>query len=319
MRKLSLAMLVLLQAATIAASQDYPSPPIKVIVPAAAGGSIDIVARSVGQLLSEQLGQPLVIENRGGASGIVGTDILAKAPPDGYTIGLIPDPVFTIYPHVYAKLTFTVTDFAPIAEVASTSLAIFAHPSVPAVTLQELVALAKSAPDTLSFGTPGTGTPMHLAGELLQQMAGIKMVHVPYKGGAPAMNDAIAGQIPLLIAGLAPALPFVQSGSLKLIAITDARRSALAPDLPTISESGLPGFQVTTWFGFFAPAGTPVTIVNQLNQEILKALKSPDLNSRLFKMGSEISGGTPAMLSARISSDLQTWMPVIRQIGLRLD
>jgi tripartite-type tricarboxylate transporter receptor subunit TctC len=318
MNKFVLAVAALTLMASGACAQSYPSRPIKLVVPAAAGGAIDILARTMAQPLTEQLGQSVVVENRGGASGIIGTDVVAKATPDGYTIGLIPDPAFTIYPHVYDKLPFTIDEFAPISEGATTALALFAHPSVPANTLQELIALAKSKPGSLSFGTPGAGTPMHLVGELLQQTAEIKMVHVPYRGGAPAMNDTVAGQIPLLIAGLAPALPLVQSGRLKAIAITDAKRSALAPDVPTFIESGLEGFQVTTWFGFFAPAGTPRPIIEQLNGEILKSFKSSELVSRLLKGGLEVSGGTPDALAARTRRDSQTWLGVVRKINLRL-
>jgi tripartite-type tricarboxylate transporter receptor subunit TctC len=311
--------LALTLAAPTVGAQSYPSRPIKIIVSAAAGGTLDILARSVAQKLGEQLSQSVIVENRGGASGIVGTEMVAKAEADGYTIGLIPDPAFTIYPHVYEKLPFTVDDFEPITEGATTALGIFAHSSIQVSTLHELIALAKLKPDSLSFGTPGTGTPMHLAGELLKQVAGFNMVHVPYKGGAPAMNDAVAGQIPVLIAGLGPVLPFVQSGHLKALAITDSKRSALAPDVPTVAESGLPGFQVTTWSGFFTSAGTPLRIIGRLNREILIALRSPDLPAKMLKAGLEVSGSTPEELAARTRADSQHWLPVVRTIGLRLE
>src|SRR6185436_5390253 len=199
-----IAILVLAAANFAAHAQTYPSRAIRMIVPAAAGGSIDVLARGAAQQLAELLGQPIVVDNRAGASAIIGSGAVADAAPDGYTIGLLPDPVFTIYPHVYKKLPFSAESFAPISMGATTAMALFVHPSVPANTLQELVALAKAKPDALSFGTPGTGSPMHLAGELIAQMAGIRLLHVPYKGGAPATTDAIAGQIPMLIAGLAP-------------------------------------------------------------------------------------------------------------------
>jgi tripartite-type tricarboxylate transporter receptor subunit TctC len=319
MRRILLSIGFLALAASTVGAQTYPSRPIRLVVPAAAGGSIDILARNTAQALTEQLGQSIIVENRVGASGIVGTDALAKAAPDGYTLGLIPDPTFTIYPHLYEKLPFSIDDFTPISVGATTALAVFAHRSVPANTLQELIALAKANPSSLSFGTPGIGTPMHLVGELVEQAADIKMVHVPYKGGAPAMNDAVAGHIPLLIAGLAPVLPFMRSGDLKALAITDAQRSAMAPDVPTLKEAGLPGVEVTTWFGFFGPAGLPVDIVDRLNREILNALNFPNLRSKLLQSGLEAVPGTPDEVMQRIRDGSRIWPPVIRKAGLRLE
>ncbi len=310
-------MLAAVAAASVA--QTYPSRPIRLTVPAAPGGAGDLLARGVAQRLGEQIGQTVIVVNHGGASGIIGSDAVAKAAPDGYTIGLIPDPIFTIYPYLYAKIPYGAGDFAPITLAATLEIALFAHPSVAANTLQEIIALAKSKPGLLSFGSPGAGTPMHLAGELINQMAGIKLVHAPYKGGGPATADAIAGHIPLLIAGLAPALPQVKSGKLKIIAVTGSHRSAMAPEVPTMAESGLPEFQVSAWFGFFAPAGTPPEYVERLNREIVKALNLPELNSRLVSSGMAVVGGTREALAARIRSDSEVWRRIIRAADLRLD
>ena len=314
-----IAAVMLAVVAASAVAQSYPSRLIRLIVPFPPGGAVDLLGRGVAQQLGEQTGQSVVVDNRGGAAGIIGSDALAKAAADGYTIGVIPDVLFSIYPHIYAKLPYSAGEFAPVTLAITLDMALFAHPSVAASTLQEIIALAKTKPDLFSFGTPGTGSPMHLAGELINKMAGIRMVHVPYKGGGPATADAIAGQIPLLIAGLAPALPQVKAGKLKTIAVLDSRRSALAPEVPTMAEAGLAGFQVSSWIGFFAPSGTPPEILERLNQEIVKALNSPALNSRLVSSGMAVVGSTRAALAARIRDDSDVWVRVIREAGVRLE
>jgi tripartite-type tricarboxylate transporter receptor subunit TctC len=303
------------------AQQDaYPAKPVRLVVPFPTGGSADILGRTVAERLSAQWSQQVLVDNRSGAAGIVGTDAVAKAAPDGYTIGLVPDPLFTSYPALYPKLPYDPrADFAPIVLAASLAMGVFAHPSVSANSLAELIAAAKAKPGTFAFGTPGNGTPMHLGGELINQSAGVQLVHIPYRGGGPATADLLGGQIPLAIVGIGSAAQHVRAGKLKAIAALDSKRSPAMPEMPTIAESGIPGYEVTTWFALYAPAKTPPAVIARLHGESVKALAHPEARQRLERAGMDTVGAAPEQVSARLERDRRQWEKVIRAASIKLD
>lgn len=318
---LSLAVGALSLIAGIAHGQGaYPAKPVRLLVPFSAGGPTDVLARAIGQKLGESLGQPVVIENRAGAGGNIGSDFVAKAPSDGYTLILGTVGTHAINASLYSKLPFDVTrDFAPIALVASATIVMVANPSVPANTIKEFVALAKSKPGELHFASPGSGTPQHLAAELFKTMAGVEMTHVPYKGAAPALTDLLGGQVSLGFVSLPAALPHIKAGKLKAFGVTAARRSAVAPDVPTIAQAGLPGYEVENWYGVLAPAGTSKEIVHKLNAEIVKLLQAPDVRERLNGQGFEILQSSPEQFDAFLKSELVRWAKVVKLSGARAD
>ena len=298
----------------------YPNKPIRLVVPFSAGGPTDVLARAIGQKLSDSLGQPIVVENRPGAGGNIASDNVAKAQPDGYTLILGTVGTHAINASLYSKLAFdTVQDFTPIALVASATIVMVAHPSVPAKTVKELVALAKSKPHQLNFASPGSGTPQHLAGELFKTVAGVEMVHVPYKGAAPALTDLLGGQVSLGFVSLPAALPYVKAEKLMALGVTASKRSAAAQEVPTIAESGLPGYEVENWYGVLAPPGTPKEIVNKLNTEIMKLLQTQDIKERLNNQGFEILQSTPEQFAAFIKMELVKWAKVIKLSGAKAD
>jgi tripartite-type tricarboxylate transporter receptor subunit TctC len=313
------AALVLAGAATGAAAQAWPAKPVRLVVPYPTGGGADLATRTIAEGLSAQLGQQVLVENRGGAAGIVGTDFVAKAAPDGYTLLLTPDVLFTTYPFLYPKLPYAFRDFAPVAVTTYLSMAIFAHPSVSANNLRELVAQMKAKPQSLPYGTPGNGTPMHLAGELLSQLGNLPLVHIPYKGGGPAATDLLGGQLPLAIVGVSSGVQHAKAGKLKALAVLDAKRVPAMPDVPTVAESGFPGYEVTTWFGIYAPAGTPEAIINRLNTEIARALQVPALRDRLAAGGQDVAGGGPDDVRRRVARESAQWGKVIRDAGIRVE
>jgi tripartite-type tricarboxylate transporter receptor subunit TctC len=303
-----------------AAAQTYPTKPIRLIVPFPPGGSADILARAIGQKAGEGLGQSLVIENRPGAGTAIGAEALAKSPPDGYAIMIGTVSSHAINPAVNPKLPFDpVKDFTPVSLVASIPFAMVVHPSVPAKTVQEFIALARAKPGTLNYSSAGNGTSNHLAGELLKSMARIDIVHIPYKGSAPALNDLIAGQVLLMFDLVLTAAPHVKSGAVRGLAVTGAQRSAVLPELPTVAESGLPYYEVSAWFGIFAPAGVPRPVVERLNAEFVKALRDPDLRQRLASQGAEPLTSTPAEFSAYLRSEIDKWAQVVRAAGMKVD
>jgi tripartite-type tricarboxylate transporter receptor subunit TctC len=309
-----------LGAAFAAFGQDYPAKPIHFVVPYPAGGPLDTVARLLGQKVSESVKQPVVVENKPGAGGNIGADAVAKSPPDGYTILMGAVATHAINPTLYANMPYdAVKDFAPITQVASTPNVLVVNPSVPASNVKEFVAYAKAHPGELNFGSGSTGSAGHLAGELFDATAGVKMVHVPYKGAGPAMQDLIGGQIQLMFDNLASSLGQIRAGKVKALAVTTAKRSSLAPELPTIAESGLPGFDISTWFGVFAPAGTPPAIVKRLNNEFVKALAAPDVRETMLKLGAEPVGNTPGEFAAYIRSEAQKYAKVIKASGAKVD
>jgi tripartite-type tricarboxylate transporter receptor subunit TctC len=298
---------------------DYPTKPIRMIVGFAPGGGTDTTARAISAKLAESLGHQVIIDNRPGAAGNIATELVAKASPDGYTLLLGTIAALAINPNLYrTKLPFdSVKDFAPIIQVVDSTNILSLHPSVPAGSVRELIALAKVK--SLNYGSSGVGGTPHLAGELFNTMAGVKMTHVPYKGGGPAMIDLVGGQVQLVYATAATAVPQIKSGRIKGIAVTTIKRSALMPNLPTIAESGLPGFDANNWYGLLAPARTPRAIVMRLNTEVTKALAMPDVKEFLFNQGLDPAPGTPEQFGAYIKSEMAKWAKVVKDSGARAD
>jgi tripartite-type tricarboxylate transporter receptor subunit TctC len=295
----------------------YPDKPIRLMVPFAAGGNTDIISRAIGNELSKNLGVSVVIENRGGAGGMVGSEVVAKAPADGYTL-LMVSASHVINPSLQKKLPYdTIKDFAAISMVADVPTVLVVHPSVPAKTLKELIAYAKANPGKLNYASAGKGTVGHLAAELLKSMAEIKMVHVPYKGAGPAMTDILGGHVQMIFSSMPAAMPHIQSGMLRSIVMTGAKRSAAAPNIPTMAEAGLPGFEVSSGFGLFAPAKTPRTVINRLNAEVVKALRVPSVRESLASQGAEPVGSTPEEYDAFVRSEIAKWQKVCREAGIQ--
>jgi tripartite-type tricarboxylate transporter receptor subunit TctC len=313
-------LLACLLVATAANAQDvYPSRPLRLILPFPPGGGTDILGRLLAERLSANLGQPVVTENRGGAGGNVGAEAAAKSPPDGYTIVLVA-PSLAISPTLYSKLNYDpVKDFAPISLVATVPNVMITHPGVGAQTLQEFIALAIARPGAMNFGSGGSGTSNHLAGELFNVVAGTKLVHVPYKGVNLAMQDLLAGNVHLVFIGIPAAAPHIKAGKLRALALLAAHRSSTLPDVPTAAEAGLPNFEVTTWYGILAPAGTPRPIVNRLNSELTKIMHAPDLKERLAAMATEPLTSTPEEFAAYIKREIAKWGDVVRKAGLKAD
>lgn len=310
----------LLAAAGPARAEPYPSKPIRLIVPFAPGGVTDTGARVVADKLGERLGQQVIVDNKPGASGNIGTQQAAVAAPDGYTLVVGFDGTMVINPHVYKKVPFdTLKDFAPVSKIGDAALIIVANPSVPAKDLQSLVAYSKSTPGGVSYGSAGTGSTPHLAGELLRARTGANFVHVPYKGGGQAMADVVGGTLPMLYTAVAGAYPFVQRGQMTGIAVSSSKRLASLPNVPTVAESGVPGFEVNSWIGILAPAKTPQPIIERLQKELHSVVHSPDIKERLASLGIESSGNTPAEFRAEIERDLKKYADVVKTANIRVD
>jgi tripartite-type tricarboxylate transporter receptor subunit TctC len=304
---------------TALAQGAYPNKPIRLIVPFAPGGSNDIMARIIGQKIGENVGQTVIIDNRGGASGIIGTDIAAKAAPDGYTL-LMMSLTLAVNPSLFKKLPYdTDKDLLPVSLVASAPLILVVHPSLPVKTLKDFIAHAKANPGKLNFGSGGPGTTPHLAGEMLKSMAGLQMTHVPYKGGGPALADLMGGQLQLMLENIPSTLPHVKSGKLRVLALSGLKRSPLVPEVPTLDEAGLRGYEIVGWNGLFLPASTPNAIVARLHTETVKALALPDIKDRLSGMGAEGVGNTPAQFGAFVKTEIKKWAQVVRDAGLRVE
>jgi tripartite-type tricarboxylate transporter receptor subunit TctC len=307
----------LLAATTVAAAQNYPQRPVRFVVPYAPGGSTDTLARSMGGKLSELLGQQVVVDNRPGANGDIGMSIVAKAPPDGYSIVLGYIANLAIGPSLYAKMPYDpVKDFATITQVAGASNIFVTHPSLPAKNFKEFIGYVKANPKKVSFASAGVASVGHLTGELLNDMAGIDMQHVPYKGSGQAISDLVGGHIKVMISGMASTLPHVRSGKLVGIVTTGLKRTPATPDIPTISET-YPGFESSSWFGVLAPAGTPKPIISRLNADIHKSLQDPAVAKRLAGVGFEITYGTPEQFSAYIQSEIKKWARVVKLSGAK--
>ncbi len=311
------ALVLAMSPLALAFAQPYPSKPIRLIVGSSPGGGGDIMARTVSLPLSDTLGQQVIIDNRPGAGGNIGADIVAKAPPDGYTL-LFAFTGHVINPGLYSKLPFdTVRDFAPITILATNQTLLLVHPSVPAKSVKDLIALAKSRPGKLTVaGLPGGS--QHLAGELFKSMAGVDLLFVPFKGNGPALSALLGGEVDISFNTLAAAQSFVRAGKLRALAVAGSRRSELVPDLPTISEAGLPGFSSSGWYGILAPAGTPRDIITRLNQALVTILRSAEMKQRLLSSGNEPVGNTPEQFDAFIRTEIPRWTKVIKGAGIKL-
>jgi tripartite-type tricarboxylate transporter receptor subunit TctC len=303
-----------------AAQPAYPDKPIRLVVPFPAGGATDFMARSLAQKLGERVGQTVVVDNRGGAGGAVGAEAVATAPPDGYTLLFSTMGVLAINPSLYPKLRYDpAKDFAPVSLTHATSNMLVVHPSVPAKNVKELIAYAKANPGKLTFGSAGNGTSSHLSGELFKSMAGIDMTHVPYKGTGPALTDLLTGRISMMIDTVSVHVENVSAGKVRALGVTGAAGTASLPNVPTIAESGLPGYEVSIWLGVLAPAGTPADIVSRLNAEIGKVMSDPEMKAQLNKAGIEALHSTPAQFAATIKSDAAKWSKVVKASGATVD
>jgi tripartite-type tricarboxylate transporter receptor subunit TctC len=309
---------VLILTAGANATESFPTRPIRLIVPYPAGGGTDIVGRVVGQKLHESLGQPVVIDNRGGAGGTIGTGAAAKSAPDGYTLLLVPTS-HVINPSIYAKLPYdTEKDFAPITMVASAAILMAVHPNVPADTVRALIEAAKARPQTIAnYGSAGTGTVFHLTGELFKQLAGLQLQHVPYRGGAPTVTALLAGEIPLAFETMLALQPHVRAGTLRALAVTSPRRSAIMPDIPTTAETGFPILVADNSYALFAVAGTPAPILTRLHDATVAALALPEVRDQLREQGAETVGGSPAELAAYVAAEIPKWAALARQAGVQ--
>ena len=302
------------------AADGYPTKPVRFVITFPAGGPSDVVVRLVGERLTQDWGQPMIIDNRGGAGGIVGTEIVAHAAPDGYTFLVGTAGGMTINPALQSKLVYDpFRDFVPVGMLVQNPQILVAHPSVAAKNVKELVALARSSPGKLNFASAGTGTATHLGLELFKLTTGIDAVHVPYKGGAPATTDLIAGQVQLLFVSIPSVLPHVKGGRLRALAVSTTRRSASAPDVPTVAEQGYPGFDYSNWNALFAPAKTPAPIVKKVNASVVSALRQPDVAQKLSSQGADPAPGTPEELGRYMKADAEKWKKVIRAAGIKPD
>lgn len=308
------------QAQVNAAAVNYPVRPIRFICPLAPGGSVDIASRAIAQKLSESLGQQVVVDNRSGGGGNIGAEIASKAPPDGYTMVMGSSSTFAVNPTLYRNLKYdAIKDFSPVSMVSFAPNVLVVHPTVPANSVKELVALAKAKPGYLSFASSGTGGAPHLAGELFKMVAGVDIVHVPYRGTGQAVADLLAGQVPMSFGTALALLQHIRGAKLRALAVTSHGRIAALPEIPTMAEAGLPGVEVTSWNGVLVPAGTSRAIVVKLNREIVRILNSPEMKERMSAQGAIASGNTPEEFSAYIKAEIAKWGKVVRAAGLRAD
>lgn len=301
-------------------AQSYPSKPIRFIVPFAPGGSNDTLARTFGQNLSESLGQQIVVDNRPGANGNIGMELAARSAADGYTIVLSDVANLAIAPSLYTKLPYDpVRDYAPITLPATSPNVLIVHPAVPARTFKEFIAYARANPKKIFYASAGVGQIGHLSGEILNQLAGIEMVHIAYKGSSQAVFDVVGGHVPMMLSGFSSTLPHIKAGRLRALAVTGAQRSPAQPDVPTIAESGFPGFEANTWYAVLAPAGTPKTAVDKLHDEIIRAIAAAPVKERLNSLGFDLVGTTPQALAAYIKTEITKWAPAVKASGARVD
>jgi tripartite-type tricarboxylate transporter receptor subunit TctC len=316
-RAIAIFVSVLACAAAWAQTGAYPSRPVRFIVPSAAGGGTDIIARAISLKLAESLGQPFVVENRPGAGQMIGIELAAKSPADGYTI-LMAASTLAINPIMYKKVSYDpVRDFAPITQAATLPNVLVVHPSLPVKSVAELIAYAKQRPGQLNFASAGIGTSPQMSIELLKSMAGIDMVHIPYKGTSPGVVDLLAGQVLVMAPNLLTALPHIKSGKLRALAVTSTKRTEALPEVPTVAEAGLPGYDSTQWYGVLAPAGTQAQIVARLHGEIVRALRDAEVGKRLAADGAEAVGSTPEEFTAFIKSESEKWAKVARAAGIK--
>ena len=311
---------VLALAATVSSGQLYPSKPIRIIVPFPPGGAVDFYARVVQEPLSEALGQPVIIDNRAGASGMIGADVVAKAPPDGYTLLLGNIASLAINVGIYPKMAYDpAKDFTPIMHTVDVNYVLVVHPSVPANSVAELVAYAKANPGKLSYGSAGSGSMPHLSTELMKALAGIDLVHVPYKGGGPMVTDLLGGSVQLAIADQANLMPHVKTGKLRALGVASPKRSAIYPELPTIAESGFAGYEATAWQGLVGPAGMPPDVVRRLNQTLAKVMALPAVRERLISGGLDPVADTPEEFGRFIRSEISKWSKIAKDVGAKAE
>ena len=301
-----------------ASAQPWPNKPIRILVPHAAGGVTDVITRIVAQPLGDALGQTIIVENRPGASGLLGTEVAARAAPDGYTLLMYVD-TNTIFPSTVKQLAHDPdASFAPITLIALGSHVVVAHPSLPVSSLQELVVYAKANPGTLSYASPGTGSPQHLAGETIKQTTGIDVTHIPYKGGGQAIGDLVGGQVKIGVIGMAPVIPHYKAGKLKILAVTGGQRAAMLPEVPTVAESGLPGFSTLQWTGIVAPAGTPPEVISRVHAALTKILQQPAVIEKIAALGQEASpSATPEAFQQMIRTEIKRWPAVVSAAGVK--
>jgi tripartite-type tricarboxylate transporter receptor subunit TctC len=319
MKKIWIPLVVALLAPLQALAQAWPAKPVRLVVPYPPGGPTDIVARVVAERLSAQTGQPFIVDNRAGAGGNLGAEAVAKAPPDGYTL-LVATTAHAINKTLFKGLNYDVQrDFAPVSLLTQGPLVLVVHPEFPARTVAELIAIAKAKPKSVSFASSGNGQSTHLAAELFASMAGAPMTHVPYKGSAPALNDLIAGQVPLMFDTMLSAMQHVKSGRLRALAVTGAQRSPAAPDLPTVAESGLPGYQAYAWNGLLAPAATPPAVLNRLNEELKVALSQPAVQEKFGGQGFAATWTTPAQTASFLQAEVEKWGRTVQQSGAKVE
>jgi tripartite-type tricarboxylate transporter receptor subunit TctC len=301
-------------------AQAYPSKPIRYIVPFPAGGGQDLVVRALAPRMSEALGQTVIVDNRPGAATMVGAELAAKSPPDGYTVFNGSNTTLAINPNLYSKVPYDpIKDFVAVTQIASLPNLLVVHPSLPVRTVKELAALARNRPGQLNYGSSGTGTPAQLAGVMFGDEAHAKLVHVPYRGSSQALTALISGETQMMFGSMTSTLPFVKSGRLRAIAVTGAKRSLAAPDVPTVAEAAFPGFEAVTWYGLFVPAGTPAAIVSKLNAEVVKILRAPDFRDWLVAQGADPVGSTPDELAAFVKTELVKYAKIVKDSGMRPD
>ena len=307
-------------APSFAEAQSWPTRPVRLISPFAPGGGADITSRAVAQRLSTSLGQQVVVENRGGAGGMIGVDIATKAPADGYTMVMGTIGPIAINPSLYKKMTYDpIRDLIPVSQAANALNVLVVHPSLPAKNVKEMIAIAKARPSQMNYGSSGPGATDHLAGELFNVLAGVKMVHVPYKGGAPAMLDLVAGNVQVVFSTVSTAIAAMESKRVRPLAMTGNQRFELMPDLPTVAEAGLKGFEVNNWYGIFLPTGTPKDIVTKLNAEVVKALAAPDVKKRLIEAGIVATSSSPEGFTAYVKAETTKWAKVIKDAGITVE
>jgi tripartite-type tricarboxylate transporter receptor subunit TctC len=316
----AIATLLVLVAGVPAAHADYPDKPIRIVVPYTPGGTVDVLARLLGPRFTEAWGQPVVIDNRPGAGGNIGADAVAKSPPDGYTLFLATNAPLTINVAAYSNVKYDpLRDFTPITVAGENSVLLVAHPSLPATSIKDLIALAKAKPGDLAAGTSGLGTTAHLSLALFNKLAGVDVRHIPYRGGVPSLTAAVANEVPMTFSDIVPSMPLVREGLLKSLATTGTRRAGIAPDTPTMSEAGLPGFDITTTIWFTAPGGTPKDIVQKLNAEVLRALRDREFRGKLSTMGIDPLGKTPEEAAEFLRQELPRWKAIVADAGVKLE
>jgi len=322
MKLLHKLMLALALATTVlgAQAQSYPNKPIRLVCPFPPGGAVDIASRATAHTLSQLLGQPVTVDNRPGAGGNIGAEITAKSAPDGYTLLMTTSGIMGINPALYSKLPFDpIKDFAPISMLVSLNNVLVLHPSVPAKSVQEVIALAKAQPGKLTYASSGNGTSIHLSGELFKSMTGVDMLHIPYKGSSPAVTDLLAGQVNMMFDNIPSSLPHIKAGKLRALAVTGSKRSQLLPDLPTIAEAGVPGYDSYVWFGVVAPAGTPPEIIARLNAALVKTAATPEFRDRLTSQGYDVLSSTPEQMAVSIRGEITKWGKVVKASGAKVD